>query len=335
MCKEHIPSFSGLLDVFGGTSIVSLYFMRRGKNVIYNDIMISNGVVANVFLNCTPDDIPDDVEIRSIFEVRDDMKYDDAIARNFPGIYFTEVENRQLDIAIQNLLYRGGTNDGKNSVLKYLLMQSAMIKRPFNLFHRKNLYMRADTVVGKRPRQQKRYWDKAFQDYMMAFRNDLTKFMLASPQKRNPVTILRRSYDNIPDDILETQSIDTVYIDPPYFKKDCPNRDYIDYYHFLEGMLDYENWQDKIDDATKHKRFTKRAMSPYTIRSAKDMFATLIKKYASYNILISYRSDGYPSIEDIEVMMRAVKKNVVKKEITYRYALAKKDAVEVLLLGFA
>ena len=47
---ERQIEYNSVLDVFGGTGIVSYYMAAKGKEVIYNDIMQFNCMIAGALL---------------------------------------------------------------------------------------------------------------------------------------------------------------------------------------------------------------------------------------------------------------------------------------------
>ena len=91
----------------------------------------------------------------------------------FKDIYYTDEENLQLDIFHGNI-DEYTDNEIKKNVMYYLLFQSLLSKRPYNLFHRKNLYMRLSTV--ERNFGNKTSWDKSLIDHMLKFRKELIKY---------------------------------------------------------------------------------------------------------------------------------------------------------------
>ena len=45
-----------------------------------------------------------------------------------------------------------------------------------------------------------------------------------------------------------SRKTDLVYLDPPYFSgKSSQGTNYLGFYHFLEGLADYQNWETRID----------------------------------------------------------------------------------------
>jgi hypothetical protein len=45
-----------------------------------------------------------------------------------------------------------------------------------------------------------------------------------------------------------------VYIDTPYISSKGTGVDYLNFYHFCKGLVNYENWNNLIDNRTKNKK---------------------------------------------------------------------------------
>lgn len=58
-------------------------------------------------------------------------------------------------------------NEFEYAIAFFALSQSCIIKRPYNLFYRKNLYMRTSNV--KRSFGNKKTWDTPFVDWFLKF----------------------------------------------------------------------------------------------------------------------------------------------------------------------
>ena len=302
-----------LLDLFGGSGICSLFFLQKGINVIYNDNMKFNYYNAHGLLR---NEIPSEDEIDKMFV---ETETDDYVSEIFRDIYYIDEENHQIDLFRKNIKKLKGN---KKKIMYYLFFQSLISKRPYNLFHRKNLNIRTSDV--KRSFGNKTTWEKSFQDHMKKFRKELLKIKDLKKESR----IINYSYNNISEKYIKI--IDTVYIDPPYFKKDSPNSQYIDQYHFLEGMV-MKNWDDLIDHDSINKRFMKT--DRYIIESPKKMFSEIFDTFIGKTIIISYNDDSYPSVEWIKNTLSKKYENVIVKYIDYQYALSKKKNKEVLIIA--
>tara|TARA_B100001093_G_scaffold402666_2_gene390528 strand:+ start:2397 stop:3506 length:1110 start_codon:yes stop_codon:yes gene_type:complete len=316
-----------ILDLFGGSAICSLYFQTKNIKTTYNDILKFNSINANGILDNDLHNIPNEEEIKMIFKSISTIDYKSFIYDTFKDIYYTDDENKQLDIFRENIKHYSNENIKKKYIMYYFIFQSLISKRPYNLFHRKNLSMRTANV--ERSFGNKTTWEKPFIVHMLKFRKELIKLY---EQKKTiaiaNTNIINMSYNEIPDEILS--DIDTIYIDPPYFKKDCKDSQYFDNYHFLEGFIS-ESWGANIDFSTKH---LKLKTSKYNIiENADKMFDNIIDKYGNKNLVISYNTKAFPKVSDIETKLKKKYSKVITTPINYKYALSKTKSQEVLILA--
>ncbi|MEG0162730.1 MAG: hypothetical protein RR652_02240, partial [Mucinivorans sp.] len=91
---------------------------------------------------------------------------------------------------------------------------------------------------------------------------------------------------------------------------------------------------EKIDYKSKNKKLIK-SESRWTSRNdiAKS-FDELFYKFKNSILVISYRSDGIPSIEEIKTLLYKYKTNVqIVRSNSMKYALSTKQSQEVLLIA--
>lgn len=169
-------------------------------------------------------------------------------------------------------------------------------------------------------------WDKPFDELFVQFSNEVNSAVFDNGRKNQA-----RNLDAI--DI--PNHFDLVYIDTPYISKKGSSTDYLAFYHFLEGLTIYDQWEKHINYNTKHKRM-KRQNSAWT---NKDQISTefdkLFKKFKDSILVVSYRSDGIPS-ESVLVDLLQKYKNSVRVEHygQYQYALSTNSkSKEILLIG--
>lgn len=314
--------FQTALDAFGGTGCVAYMLKEMGKNVTYNDFLRFNyicgkALIENNHVRLSDADV-DDLLVK--YAGRD---YDNFIARTFYDIFFTEQENAWLDVVCQNIAVMD--NEYKQALAYYALFQSCIVKRPYNLFHRKNLYMRTADV--ERSFGNKATWDKPFDEHFRSFVREanLAVFDSGVPCEAKCQDALHLS-----------GHYDLVYIDTPYVNAKGVAVDYLDFYHFLEGMLDYHNWNTRIDYEKKHRPL-RGAKSLFShSRTVTSAFRELFQRYADSILVVSYRSDGIPSEEELVRLLREVKSNVSVKHFGgYKYVLStNSSSKEILLIGY-
>jgi adenine-specific DNA-methyltransferase len=313
--------FESALDIMGGTGTVAYNLKKLGKNVTYNDFLLWN-YHNGVALIENKSTLIDSSDIEKIFTVDDAYEYDDLVERIFPDIYFTNEENIEIDIVAQNIAMLA---DGiKKSMAYFCLCQTLIMKRPYNLFHRKNLYMRTDDV--ERSFGNKATWEKPIRN---AF-EQVAKELNASTFDNGMVTQSKNL------DCFDVKSgYDLVYIDSPYLNGKGTGVDYRGFYHFLDGICDYKNWEEKIDLKSKHRRLVPENNPWNDSKKMSGNFHRLFSKHSESIIVVSYRTDGIPSVSEIKRQLERTKKEV---KVYYReglqYALSpnKKNA-EVLLIG--
>ncbi|MGH7813023.1 MAG: DNA adenine methylase [Candidatus Binataceae bacterium] len=320
---ENIGSldFHTALDLFGGTASVSYLFKMHGKAVAYNDYLRFNHLIGTALIeNRNTALSPEDVAF--LLRADPNRRYDDFIARTFSDIYFTDDENAWLDVVCQNIPLLSGKY--KQALAYHSLFQSCIVKRPYNLFHRKNLYIRLASV--DRSFGNKATWDTAFERH---FRNFAAEANGAVFDSRVPCKAVCH-------DAMEVAGrFDLVYLDPPYVQRRGATVDYRDFYHFLEGVPDYRNWQKRIDFSRKHlslKPLRSAWSDPKRIAKA---FRDCIERYSGSILVVSYGNRGIPSAEELMRMLRRVKSHVsVVEQPNYKYVLSiDKTSKELLFIA--
>lgn len=312
--------FSTALDIFGGTGVVGYVLKQKGKQVYYNDYLKSNYYIGLALIENNAIKM-DEEEANALLIKKPGRDYLYFIRETFKDIYYTDEENQWLDIVVQNISALG--NIYKKAIAYYALFQACLAKRPFNLFHRKNLYIRFADV--KRTFGNKATWDKPFEEHFLSFINEIN-YLVYDNGKENKAFNL---------DVFAVEGdFDLVYIDPPYTSSRGVSVDYLAFYHFLEGLADYQNWENKIDYRTKNKRFYRDNNPWCDKRRVRENFKALFEKFKDSVLVISYRSDGIPTIEEIVSDLKLFKDNVgVHFYENYKYVLSNRKTSEVLIIG--
>lgn len=225
------------IDLYSGSGIVSLLLRSLGFQVIANDYLRFANNTAQVFLEATSaklDSVNWTSKLRYLLEDAPLISIP-VVHTEFAGIFFTADENLQIDRFCQNV-----DNEPLfvRAVLTYAVGQALLMKRPYNLFHRANLYMRLQDV--KRSFGNAATWAKPIL-YHAARAIDELKQVPWAKQLRGHVTTNCNTHDLSE---LSRYSPDVIYADPPYIASGGKAIDYADFYHFLEGLLDYSLFTD-------------------------------------------------------------------------------------------
>ncbi len=315
-------AFESALDIFGGTGCVAYEFKAAGKRVIYNDMLRFNWNIGLALIQNAAVRL-DNADIECVVNPLPGIEtYPSFIARTFEGIYFTSEENVWLDRAVFHIDH-SLDHPIKQALARFALYQSCITKRPYNLFHRANLYMRQAEV--QRSFGNKSSWDKPFEAHFRAFAAEANAAVFDNGQANIALC----------GDVFDAPTeVDLVYIDPPYINGKGIGVDYYAFYHFLEGLSAYAEWPALIDATSKHRRLKLRPPSPWTnsdrIRGA---FADLFDRYRKSILVVSYRGDGIPSHDDLVGLLRRAGRRVIEAHQDQKYVLSTRGSEELLLIA--
>lgn len=332
--KTKDLKFQTVLDGFGGSATVSYLFKKMGKQVTYNDKLRFNFIIGKALI--------ENQDVKFLNEDLVTLKgkhgyvnYSNVIQRNFKEIYYLKNENRWLDLIAPNVVqmnhYHPPVLDYKKAIAHYALFQACLIKRPYNLFHRKNLNIRTADV--ERNFGNKATWDRPFPFYLKKFIDEANSLVFDSRVE------CRSSNKSIFD--LDELEYDVVYLDPPYLRKNVSptSSNYLSFYHFLEGLSMYHEWEHFIDYQKAHLPLKEIAnQNDFTNANVKEKFEEMIYKFRRSKIILSYKKGGNPSVDYLIKLMKKIKGNATTASIQYSYALNKQNGDakfnrEVLIIG--
>lgn len=327
---KHLE-FDSVLDGFGGTASVSYLFKMMGKEVTVNDILNSNHQTGISFIENNKF-ILNDKDIEFLLH-ENGFNYPTLIQDTFSDIYYLDHENKWLDVIIHNISmlsehYKGEILRKKRALAYHALFQACLSKRPYNLFHRKNLYMRTSNT--ERSFHNKTTWDTPFDKLFIKFSQETSRKVFTNYRSNKSLC------KNIID--IRAKTYDLVYLDPPYINPiNKTNVDYHGFYHFLEGITNYEDWADNIDHEKKNKPLV-RNTPLWNKQKVEQNLDEVFDKFQDSIIVMSYGDPSFPPIERVKEIMGKYKKNVSvqKKEHSYSLNRAKKKGKrlhEVLLIG--
>jgi len=307
-CLQSIP-FETALDAFSGTCAVAYGLKAMGKQVTANDLLESNRCVADALVVNDREQLDAD-DAAQVLQPIAGRPYPTFVADTFGGIYFTDPENAQIDVLAANLSRMAP--GGRTSLAWFAVFQACLSKRPFNLFHRRNLSLRTADV----PRSfgNKATWDRPFDTLLRRFADEGSAAVFKGER---PCRALSK-------DVLELEGgYDLVYLDPPYVPARGAGADYLRYYHFLEGLVGYERWPGLVDHGTRNLRMASPASGWADRRRIRELLRRVYERFPGAVLALSYRSDGVPSPDELRDDLRRVRGKVqVHDAGSYHYVLS-------------
>jgi adenine-specific DNA methylase len=325
--------FETVLDAFGGTGSVSYLFKRMGKQVTFNDYLLCDywsgvALIENSGTHLTGRDVA------FLLSRHKGVCYPTFISDTFRDIYYTEAENKWLDQTLANIAqldhrYGGEVLRLKRSLAYHCLFQSCLMKRPFNLFHRRNLNVR--TAEVPRTFGNKTTWETPFPVLFRRFAAEMRRVVFDNGRPNRALNL---------DALALPAGCDLIYVDTPYLRArgGAHDSDYRSLYHFLEGMCHYGQWGEMIDYGTLHRGLLRKQNGWNDRSRVQACYEELVKRHSTSIIVISYRTPGVPSRSELESVVSGYKKTVCTYELSYRYALNKRNGrpgenIELLIVG--
>ncbi|HEX2940606.1 MAG TPA: DNA adenine methylase [Rhodopila sp.] len=297
--------FETAADPFVGSGAVAYLMKAMGKRVVASDFLNFPVVLAAATVANSRHRLDGPAMARLLAPA---PNAPDFIERTFTGIFYTPDDLRFLDRISANIAAL--ENRSQAAMARAALIRSCLKKQPRGVF----------TVSGDLS-----HYDDGRRD----LRISIEEHFIEQAEVFNQVVFDngRRSTAKRADVFaLRPRGIDLVYLDPPYVPRSDDNC-YVKRYHFLEGLSCY--WQGlQIMEDTKVKKIAK----PYTPfsyrRTAVEAFDRLFRLFRDSTIVLSYSSNGFPDLDELETLMRRYKRSVVTYERPHRYHFGTHKSVE-------
>ena len=297
--------FQTAADPFVGSGCVSYLMKSMGKQVKASDFLNFPAVIAEATVANQRYRLDHSVIERLLTPV---LGGPDFITSTFTGVFYNIEDLRFLDSISARI------DEIQNRYLRAMalaaLIRSCLKKQPRGVF----------TVSGNLA-----HYDDGRRDLRLSIRDhflEQTKIfneLVFYNGQRN----VARQLDVFD---LHPQGIDLVYLDPPYVPRSDDNC-YIKRYHFLEGLSCY--WRGlRIMKDTKVRKIEKKN-TPFGYRkTALNAFDRLFRLFQGSIIVLSYSSNGYPDLPELEALMRRYKRDIVIHRKPHRYHFGTHSSVE-------
>lgn len=291
--------FDSVLDLFSGSGVVAYMFKTLGKTVICNDYMTMNSKLASaVIANSSIKLSEEDINIL----LTPTKNSDNFVSDNFKDIYYLDDDNQFIDMVRNNILKI--KNKTKRDIAISALIRACVKKRPRGIF----------TYTGIRYDDGRRDLQLSFEEQFRLAVNAINESIFDNDKKC-------KAFNK--DSMNIRQSVDLVYIDPPYYSPTSDN-EYVRRYHFVEGIA--RNWENvEMQWDTKTKKI-KNYPTPFSTKNgAYDAFNKIFKRYKNSILLVSYSSNSFPTKEEMIGLLSKYKDNVEVVSIDYTYSFGNQN----------
>ena len=309
--------FKTALDLYSGSGMVTLLLRYMGKKVFANDYLKFNVGSARIFITAQKSDFNETHFLKNLDYLLNHapLVKTPLVTNYFDGVFFLKKENLQIDRFCQNI-NQLDISDVQKDILCYCVAQALLMKRPYNLFHRANLEMRTRQV--KRSFGNAKTWQTDILMHSLKIFRELAIF----PFPNDNLSSLLAYNSNTIDLTSLPNEVDLIYLDPPYLNNKGAGLKYTDFYHFLDGLYDYDMFSVR-DTSVSHMPIVSKDTAWVSRLGAIDEFQRVAKYWNKSILVVSYRSDGVPSKDEIvEILSMNGRKATLYSEISYKYALS-------------
>ena len=276
------------VDGFAGTGVVGYHFRRQARRIVSNDLLYSNFVVNQAFLNSTSRNT-DLGRVRELLEQLNRLPPRRGyVYRNYGGLYFTAQNAGRIDAVRERI--EGLAGEGRCTPQeRYLLLASLLYAAD-----------KAANTVGQYDAYLKHLGPGAEADASDPGRHlvdsNVHKPLLLRPPEVQLGEGGHEVYNEDLNRIIGGLRGEVLYLDPPY-----NGRQYIDCYHVLENIL---RWQ-RPPLYGKTRKFARGPLkSRYSSRQeAAQALAELIEATVCEHIFLSYNSEGIIPDERIAAIL--------------------------------
>jgi adenine-specific DNA-methyltransferase len=297
---ENVPKdVSTFFDAFSGGCSVSFEAKKRGYEVISNDILKTNYVIAKSL-----------IENKNVLLTKEDMEIifsgkpiKGFMYKNYSNVSFFENECMELDN------YRKNIDKLKSPYKKALalsLLRRAMIRKMpysrFNLPFDKIKQLRDENYSYKKYKRKRAYHNKSLKEHFLKNLQDYNNAIFDNGKKN-------KAYNLDIFKLISKVNADLIYLDPPYTGT---MNNYFGFYGLVDNYINSE-----IGKPFENNFINKNDSLKLFYR----LFSSL-KKYKYW--VLSYNNSSYPSKEDLLNLIKKFSKDVKVIERKHNYQLSGK-----------
>lgn len=314
--QNHAKATDKILDAYTGSGLVTYALVSKGFQVSASDQLLSSLMTVTALSGRCRD--LESAELISALAFASESSEGWEISETYAGVFFPQAELIWLE-RMSRFIQSLPTVAQPRAF--WALFQSALAKRPYNLFHRANLNMRTREV--SRSFGNKTTWEKPFPLHFQKFLLEASNHALNSD--------LVQVFHGDPL-LIENCNFDLIYLDPPYINDKGQATPYLDYYGFLDLLVDPSLMQ-RVNNLKANKPLEPLTGGWADAKSALATLGKVMEKFPNSKIALSYRSDGQPEMSELISLMENHRQQVHVYSKPLKYALSSKaDAEEILIV---
>ena len=308
-------SFNSVVDLFGGTGIISHGFRLLNKDVYYNDFLKFLQISVSGLLQSNRGDIIKNEILEELLKDLDDQLDDSIFTEMFANRYFFPDETLMIEKMVL-AIEKSTCEQVQKNILYFALFQSCLKKRPFHTFHGSFLNLRLKKHV------QLQTWDL---DLISTFKQSIksvNSYLEQLPPNLKPVSVSGNLASLAKPEFFTNDPVDLLYLDPPFIsnkkKRTLRFANYIKNYYVLEYLANYRKIISKIDNESdfilKKNYPPAQEMDLWIDQNQKYWllsFEKIIKSFQDSTIVVSYRADSLITLDQIKTILESYKTVII------------------------
>ena len=279
-----------IADLFAGTGVVSTFFLNKGKNVIVNDILLSNYIAYQTWFGDGKYDSSKLIDIIANFNnIIGANLAENYFSSIYAGKYFSSEDAKKIGYIREEIAAIELTERERYILITSLMYAADKIANTVGHF---------EHFLSKEPESK---------DIIMKFPNIGDKIAQIHLEDAN--------------ELVKKIKPDVVYLDPPYNA-----RQYINFYHVLENLARWEKPTEFEGTSMKFKR--NHLKSDYSKAKAPVVMQELINDIEADLIVVSYNntynansnaSNNKIKEDQMEVILGTKGEIIEKRTINHKY----------------
>ncbi len=272
---DNIPNeVSSIFDAFSGGSSVGFEVKKRGLEVVSNDILKTNYLLAKSLIE-NKKEILTEQDVGLIFSGK---PFKGFMTKNYSEVFFFEDECMELD------LYRKNIDKLENEYKKsmaFILLRRAMIRKMpysrFNLKWEKIKQLRDEEYSYQKYKRRRAYHNQSFKEHFLANLDEYNSAIFDNTRDN-------KAYNDDIFNLLNKIKTDAIYLDPPY----------------TGTMNNYFGFYGLIDEYIEQKKLKPFKNNFIDKKTSLMLFDKLFSNLSNFKYwILSYNNNSYPSKDDL------------------------------------
>lgn len=300
ICDLFPNDAHSIFDAFAGGNSISYESKKKGLQVISNDILTINYLLAKSIIE-NRKEILDKFDIELLFTGKTIKGF---MYKNYANVFFFPEECMELDLYRNNI--EKLSSEYKKALAFSLLRRSMIRKMPYSRFNinwEKIRQLRDEEYSYNKYKRKRAYHNKSFKQHFLDNIDDYNNAVFDNGKKNI-------AYNEDIFNLLNKIKTDIIYLDPPY----------------SGTMNNYFGFYGLIDNYVASKKLKPFKNNFIDKKISLELFNTLFSHLGNYKYwFLSYNNSSFPSKKELVQLIGQYSKNIQIIEKKHNYKITGKE----------